>query len=155
MRLLVRARSDRGGPALRRERCGTVRRRAPTTGPESDVPESPTARHQPDTPCGPGSGGGFDELEVELDLDHVAEHRAERAEAQIEVLAADLAGGLEAGVAGAVEERLDTAELDVELDRTSDLADCELAVEYPASADDRSSRSPKCTRSARFANLAR
>ncbi len=104
---------------------------------------------------GPGSGGGFDELEVELDLDHIAEHHAERAEAQIEVLAADLAGGLEAGVAGAVEERLDTAELDVELDRTSDLADCELAVEYPASADDRSSRSPKCTRSARFANLAR
>jgi hypothetical protein len=42
---------------------------------------------------------GLDELEVQLDLDDVARRRAERAEAEAEVRAADLAGGLEPGVA--------------------------------------------------------
>ena len=57
---------------------------------------------------------GLDELEVEVDLDDVAEHRAERAEAEAEVLAPQLAGRLEAGMAGAVDEVGDAAELDGE-----------------------------------------
>ncbi len=47
----------------------------------------------------------LDELEIELDRHHIAQHRAEGAEAEAEVLTADLAGGLEPGVAGPVEER--------------------------------------------------
>jgi hypothetical protein len=44
--------------------------------------------------------GRLDDLEVEFDLHDIAQHRAEGAEAEAEVLATDLTGGLEPGVAG-------------------------------------------------------
>ena len=61
------------------------------------------------------SGLRLDELEVEVDLDDVAEERPERTEAEAEVLAAQLSGRLEAGMTGAVDEVGDPAELDGEL----------------------------------------
>ena len=73
----------------------------------------------------------LDELEVEVDLDDVAEHRPERTEAEAELLAPHLAGRLEAGMTGAVDEVGDPAELDGELHRPGHFADRQVAVERP------------------------
>ena len=51
------------------------------------------------------------------------------------LLAAQLPGGLEAGVPRAVEVVGDAAELDIELDRTGDVADGQVAVERPVAGN--------------------
>ena len=75
----------------------------------------------------------LEQLEVELDLHDVAEDDAADAgrhrEVDAEVLAADLGGGFEAGVAGAAGEGLDAAELDGEDDRPGDVADGQITVD--------------------------
>src|SRR3546814_10635304 len=67
--------------------------------------------------------GWLDELQIELDLDLVAEDGAGRTPPEAEVLAAQLAGGLEARVAAAVDELADATELHVEGYRSGDVAD--------------------------------
>ena len=77
------------------------------------------------------SSARFDEFEVEVELDDVAEHRPERAEPEVEVLAADLTARLERGVACAIEEVGDAVERDREGDRSRDVGDRQLAVDEP------------------------
>ena len=79
------------------------------------------------------SGGGLEELEVELDFHHVAERdhtdTGRQHDIDAEILAANLGRGLEAGMTRAAREGLDAAKLDGEHDGTGDVADGQLAVD--------------------------
>src|SRR5258708_16767994 len=79
------------------------------------------------------SAVGFEQLEVELDLHHVAERdRADTGrhrDVDAEVLAADLGRGLEASVAGPAREVLDASEFDGEDDGARDVADGQITVD--------------------------
>ena len=75
-----------------------------------------------------GESSRFDQLEVDVDLDLVADESVERPEVEAKVAAADRGGGVEPGVACAVEEVGDPAELDAEPHRLGHLTDRQLAV---------------------------
>ena len=80
----------------------------------------------------------LEQLDVELDLDDVAEgdgaHAGRHRDVDAEVLAAQLTGRLEAGVARPARELLDAAELEIEPLRAGDVADRQVAVDDPAVA---------------------
>jgi hypothetical protein len=68
-------------------------------------------------------------LDLEVDLDLVADDRAGAAAVDAEVLAADLGGGGDADDRGAVHAVAEAVDLQVERDRIGDAADGQLTVE--------------------------
>src|SRR4051812_4444960 len=111
-----------------------------TTSPASGRPDASTVTKtgvsSPNSISGPlitNSTRGLEQLEVELDLHHVAERdRADprrHCDVDAEVLAADLSRGFEAGVAGTAREVLDASEFDGKDDGTRDVADGQVTVD--------------------------
>jgi probable blue pigment (indigoidine) exporter len=117
---------------------------APAPAPAPDQTPGPAAaRH---------SALGLEQLQVELDLHDVAEHgpahTGRQRQLDAEVAAADLGGRLEAGVAAAVQERLEPAELDGQGDRARDLAQGQVAVDPVLGARSGDARRPERQRGA-------
>src|ERR1700734_2456 len=79
------------------------------------------------------SGGGLDQLKINLDLHHIAKcdntDSGRQRDIDAEVLAADLGSGFEAGVTGPARKGFDSAKLNGYDNRTSDVTDGEITLD--------------------------